>query len=132
MMEVLVGARPLGEMLWTRETETALFDTPERRAGLEARLNQVTNAIANEAVKKYYRQDMEARLRALFQPQRAGAERGATNQRPIRIVAGARMLSDPAGAESSSASPCGKSCAPEPPHVGVLHRAWRAQRVPAA
>ncbi len=84
MMEVLVGARPLGEMLWTRETETALFDTPERRAGLEARLNQVTNAIANEAVKKYYRQDMEARLRALFQPQRAGAERGATNQRPYQ------------------------------------------------
>ena len=65
---MLAGARPLAEMLWTRETETAMFDTPERRAGLEARLNQVTNAIANEAVRKYYRQDLEARLRQLFQP----------------------------------------------------------------
>ena len=81
MMEVLAGARPLAEMLWSRETETALFDTPERRAGLEARLNQVTNAIANELVKKYYRQDLEARLRQLFQPQRAATERGAGSQR---------------------------------------------------
>jgi DNA primase len=83
MMEVLAGARPLAEMLWSRETETALFDTPERRAGLEARLNQVTNAIANESVKKYYRQDLEARLRQLFQPQRAATERGAGSQRPF-------------------------------------------------
>jgi DNA primase len=83
MMEVLAGARPLAEMLWTRETETALFDTPERRAGLEARLNQVTNAIANESVKKYYRQDLEARLRQLFQPQRAATDRGAGSQRPF-------------------------------------------------
>ena len=34
--EVLAGARPLGDMLWTREIEAASFDTPERRAALEA------------------------------------------------------------------------------------------------
>ena len=34
--EVLARARPLGEMLWTRETEAASFDTPERRAAFEA------------------------------------------------------------------------------------------------
>ena len=34
--EVLGGARPLGEMLWSRETEAASLDTPERRAAFEA------------------------------------------------------------------------------------------------
>jgi len=66
--EVLSGARPLADMLWARETEGGNFDTPERRAGLEARLNHVTAAIANEAVRKYYRQDFEARTRELFAP----------------------------------------------------------------
>src|SRR5213075_1318130 len=38
--EVLAGARPLGEMLWSRETEAASFDTPERRAAFEARVRE--------------------------------------------------------------------------------------------
>jgi DNA primase len=75
MADVLAGARPLAEMLWSRETEGGRFDTPERRAGLEARLNQVTAAIAHESVRKYYRQDLETRLNQLFRPQAASAER---------------------------------------------------------
>jgi DNA primase len=68
MADVLAAARPLAEMLWNRETEAGDFATPERRAGLEARLNEVTMAIRHEAVRKYYRQDFETRLRALFSP----------------------------------------------------------------
>jgi DNA primase len=78
--DVLAGARPLAEMLWTRETEAGRFDTPERRAGLEARLNQVTAVIAQESVRKYYRQDLETRLRQLFQPQSSGATRDTRGQ----------------------------------------------------
>ena len=40
--DVLTGARPLGQILWTRESEAGAFDTPERRAALEARINEVT------------------------------------------------------------------------------------------
>src|SRR5271156_1194506 len=36
--DVLGAARPLADMLWTREIEAGAFDTPERRAALEARL----------------------------------------------------------------------------------------------
>jgi DNA primase len=68
--DVLASSRPLAEMLWTRETEEGRFDTPERRAGLEARLGQVTAAIP-DAVRKYYRQDLDSRLRNLFAPQTA-------------------------------------------------------------
>ncbi len=38
--DVLDAARPLADMLWLRETEAGGFDTPERRAALEARLSE--------------------------------------------------------------------------------------------
>ena len=66
--DVLGAARPLAQVLWTRESEQGPFDTPERRAALEARLGDVTNAIADETVRRYYRQDLAARLRQLFAP----------------------------------------------------------------
>lgn len=66
--EVIAGSRPLAAMLWTRETEGHAFDTPERRAALEARLNEVTAGIGDDAVRKYYRQDFSARLQQFFAP----------------------------------------------------------------
>jgi DNA primase len=72
--EVINAARPLGQMLWARETEGHTFDTPERRAALEARVNEVTASIADESVRKYYRQDFNERLRQFFAP--VGGARG--------------------------------------------------------
>ncbi len=66
--EVLASARPLADMLWMRETESSSFDTPERCAALEARIGEITAGIGNEAVRRYYRQDLEGRVRALFSP----------------------------------------------------------------
>ena len=80
-VELIGGARPLADMLWMRETETNPFDTPERRAALEARLGEVTMTIGDETVRKYYRQDFGARLRSLLAP--AGAPpRNAPGGRP--------------------------------------------------
>jgi DNA primase len=103
--EVLAAARPLADMLWLRETEVGGFDTPERRAGLEARLNAVTGTIGDEAVRKYYRQDLYGRLRALFAPpgatesgrrdwgQRRGGPRGRGDRRPPNPREALRPLS---------------------------------------
>jgi DNA primase len=77
--EVIAAARPLGQMLWARETEGHEFDTPERRAALEARINEVTTGIADEPVRKYYRQDFQERLRQFFAP--AQGSRGNFQQR---------------------------------------------------
>ena len=66
--EVIAAARPLAAMLWARETEGHQFDTPERRAALEARLNALTAGIGDESVRKYYRQDFNARLSQFFAP----------------------------------------------------------------
>jgi DNA primase len=69
--EVLDSARSLSDMLWQRETESAPLDTPERRAALEARVGEMIGAIGNETVRRYYRDDLQARLRALFAPANA-------------------------------------------------------------
>ncbi len=75
--DVIGAARSLAAMLWARETEGHSFDTPERRAALEARVNAVTGQIGDNSVRKYYRQDFNARIAALFAPaQGAGGERG--------------------------------------------------------
>ena len=84
VVELIGGARPLADVLWTRETETNPHDTPERRAALEARLGEVTATIADETVRKYYRQDFGARLRNLLAP--AGA--------PARNAPGGRQWSE--------------------------------------
>jgi DNA primase len=69
--EIIGAARPLAGMLWARETEGHSFDTPERRAALEARVSEVTAAISDDAVRKYYRQDFGARLAQFFAPTQA-------------------------------------------------------------
>ncbi len=77
--DVIGAARPLAAMLWARETEGHSFDTPERRAALEARINEVTTGIADDSVRKYYRQDFNARLAQFFAPAQSqgfGAPRG--------------------------------------------------------
>ena len=66
--KVISEARALAEMVWLRETSGSTFDTPEKRAELEARLKQVTQVIADESVRRHYQQDMRDRLYAFFRP----------------------------------------------------------------
>ena len=77
--DILGAARPLAHVLWARDSEAGPFDTPERRAALEARLSAVTATIEDEAVRRYYRQDFGARLRQLFAPTDVSSR--AANQR---------------------------------------------------
>jgi DNA primase len=71
--DVLAGARPLVHMLWMRETEAGGFDTPVRRAALEAKLSAVVNGIGDESVRRHYRQEFANRLQGLFDADRAPA-----------------------------------------------------------
>jgi len=79
--DVLGAARPLAHMLWARESEAGPFDTPERRAALEVRIAEVTGAIGDESVRRYYRQDFSARLRQMFAPQRFASADTAMRRR---------------------------------------------------
>jgi DNA primase len=96
--DVLAGARPLADVLWTRETESGRFDTPERRAGLEARINTLTAVIGDEAVRRYYRQDLWQRLRGLMAESRSDrADRGHFGARDRPPLRGKRRSWPPAG-----------------------------------
>jgi DNA primase len=64
--EVLGAAEPLAELLFARETEGHAFDTPEKRAGLERRLNELVGLIADETLRRHYAADMTRRLGDLF------------------------------------------------------------------
>ncbi len=78
--DVLAAARPLADMLWARESEAGPFDTPERRAAFEARIIEITAAVGDETVRRYYRQDFAARLRRFFAPADIAVGRGDWQQ----------------------------------------------------
>jgi DNA primase len=67
--EVIGAARPLAEMIWAREIEGGSFATPERRAALEARINELANSVRDDVVRRYYRQDLIERLQRTFAPE---------------------------------------------------------------
>src|SRR5436853_1038786 len=67
--EVISATRGLADLIWARETAGGSFVTPERRAGLEARINELTNGIRDEVVRRYYRQDLIGRLRRALAPE---------------------------------------------------------------
>jgi DNA primase len=76
--EVISAARGLADVIWSREIEGGTFATPERRAALEARIHELSNAIRDEVVRRYYRQDLAERLQRTFAPEggRGGYNRG--------------------------------------------------------
>ena len=129
MLEVLNAAWPLGDMLWARETEAGAFDTPERRAALEARIGAVMASIGDDSVRKHYRQDFEQRLRQLFAPapraQQGGREQRFDRQRTQSGRRDAQFAGKRSG-WSDSASPSAAHIA-EPASVHQFDRARNPQ-----
>src|ERR1700722_588752 len=119
--DVLNASRPLADVLWTRESEAGSFQTPERRAALEARLAEVTGTITDEPVRRYYREEFSARLRRLFAPADIGPRRGPWNDQARRPGGAARQFPRrPAFGEQGYVATS--------PHLaaGPLHRGHRA------
>jgi len=82
--EVIGAARGLADVIWAREIEGGSFATPERRAALEMRINELTNSIRDEVLRRYYRQDLAERLQRTFAPEggRGGYGKGNFRGRP--------------------------------------------------
>ncbi len=66
--DALGRARPLAEILWSREVAAGPLDTPERRAAFEQRLAALIHSIADTHVQRHYRADLRARVTALWRP----------------------------------------------------------------
>jgi DNA primase len=99
--KVLANARSLADMVWLREVQGGQFDTPEKRAELEARLRQVTSVVGDESVRRHYGQDMRDRLNAFlqgsapFRGDRRPFERGGRERGGPRGFGGARNAAGP-------------------------------------
>ena len=87
MAAVLAAARPLVDMLWARETEAGVFDTPERRAALESKLREIARAIADEGVRRHYLQAFAERVAAFFPS--VERDRRPYGERPVNDRRGA-------------------------------------------
>jgi DNA primase len=97
--EVIAAARPLADMIWSRELEGGSFVTPERRAALEARIKELSNGIRDEVVRRYYRDDFVQRLQRAFAPEGGrggfagrGNFRGGVAGRPFQGRGGANRF----------------------------------------
>ncbi len=67
MGKVLDQARPLFDVLWKREVESTPTDTPENRALLEQKFNELVAQIRHESVKFKYQRELR---QSLFQLER--------------------------------------------------------------
>src|ERR1700760_2734219 len=59
MTVLLETALPLSQLLWRAETEGKDLSTPERRAGLEHNLRELTSQITDDKVADYYRRGFD-------------------------------------------------------------------------
>lgn len=83
MGAILAAARPLVDLVWGRETDSGTFDTPERRAALEARFAEIARGIADDSVRRHYQQAFAERVSAFF-PAPEPVERGSRGGRTSR------------------------------------------------
>jgi len=75
MQAQIDAAQPMIDLLWRRETEGHRFDSPERRAALDRRLQALTAAIGDDTLRRHYRDELRQRQWQLARPPRG--RRGA-------------------------------------------------------
>ena len=79
MQKVLEAAQPMVRLLWQRETEGQIYDSPERRAALDKRLRAALKRIADPSIRDHYAaeiRDLRGELFGRGRPPPAGGGRG--------------------------------------------------------
>ena len=59
MVRYLQETTPLVKLLWRKNTEGRVFDTPEQKALIEKNVMEEVAKIADEKVRGYYQQEMQ-------------------------------------------------------------------------
>ncbi len=72
---VLEGAIPMVKLLWQRETEGKVFDSPERKAALDKSLREKIKLIRDPSIRSHYGQEIKDLRWQLFRPQRQSPNR---------------------------------------------------------
>ncbi|MEM6635624.1 MAG: DNA primase [Pseudomonadota bacterium] len=81
MRRLIDGAEPLVRLLWRRETEGKVFDSPERKAALDHALRQAIAKIVDPGVRQHYGQEIKDLRWAFF---RGGQKSGGFGKMRLR------------------------------------------------
>lgn len=73
MQKLLDQAQPMVRLLWRRETEGRVYDSPERRAALDKQLRETLKKIADPSIRHHYGEEINSLRRELFGGQGGGA-----------------------------------------------------------
>jgi DNA primase len=68
MQKLIDGAEPMVRLLWQRETEGRVFDSPERKAALEKTLREATFRITDPSIQRHYAEEIRRLSKDLFGP----------------------------------------------------------------
>ncbi|MEZ5887837.1 MAG: DNA primase [Paracoccaceae bacterium] len=66
MTDALGGAEPMVNLLWRRETEGKVLDSPERRAALDKNLREVLKRIGDPSIRAHYGEEIKRLRQTLF------------------------------------------------------------------
>jgi len=94
MTVVLETALPLSQLLWRTETEGKDLSTPERRAGLEHSLKEITDRITDPKVAEYYRRGFDQLVYENFKRRVPASGPGRTPQSSTATQKPARFRGD--------------------------------------
>jgi len=83
MQKLLDAAQPMVNLLWQRETEGQVFDSPERKAMLDKRLREALKLIRDPSIRAHYGDEVKRLRWELFgQNRRAGGPGGRRGPPP--------------------------------------------------
>ncbi|MEL6913431.1 MAG: DNA primase [Pseudomonadota bacterium] len=102
MTERLEAAMPLVQLLWRRETDGKIFDSPERKAALDKSLRDALRRIKNPSLRGHYGEEVKRLRMELFGYGPPGGARQA-------FVPGRRRPAQPQGSTKRSALATGMS-----------------------
>jgi DNA primase len=106
MQALLDQAIPMVQLLWRRETEGKVFESPERKAGLDKALREKIKLIQDPSIRSHYGEAIKEMRWALFKPKKAqyvpgkkqGFSKGASWQNQMSPVASNKSSALGAGA----------------------------------
>ena len=78
MQATLEGAEPMVNLLWRRETEGKVLDSPERKAALDKNLRAVLKRIADPSIRSHYGEEVKRLRMTLFGMGRVAPNNGFT------------------------------------------------------
>lgn len=76
LQKLVDKAQPMVSLLWQRETEGQVFDSPERKAALEKALRDKTLLIKDPSIRNHYDQELKDLRWQLFRPRRGQPSKG--------------------------------------------------------